>query len=435
MTIDLEPENAVDEVEPAGQVRDESKPVAETEVTVSIDNESSAASGDDAVNEQSANRDDDRAPAGDRPQPTGRGSSAMTTIFAGVVGGILALGGYMALDRTGLTGGEGPTVDQAEIGPRLVELKSQIEAGAEQARRAESKNFRGEIAAARTDLETNISANATDIAGLKEELGRIKTALESGDDAAAVTVLGDRLNALEQKVAATGHGPADGNGQARRLNELASRVDGIGQSLTAVRDGSEASKSSIERLGGQIAALADRVDQQEANPEVARAIAAAALKSAIDRGLPFITELETYASVDPGNPDVDALRDLAASGVPSRSAIAAETGSAVDAMIAAMSLMDEDAGILERLLASAQSLIRVRPIGMVEGGAPAAILARMEVAINNDDYAAALEEYRSLPDLAKPAGKAFADKVEARARADELVDKALAAALRRAEQG
>ena len=433
MTIDLEPENAVDEVELAGQVRDESKPVAETEVTASIDNESPAASGDDAVYEQSANRDDDRAPAGDQPQPTGRGSSAMTTIFAGVVGGILALGGYMALDRTGLTGGGGSTVDQAGIGPRLVELKSQIEAGAEQARRAESKNFRGEIAAARTDLETNISANATDIAGLKEELGRIKTALESGDDVAAVTVLGDRLNALEQKVAATGHGPADGNGQARRLNELASRVDGIGQSLAAVRDGSEASKSSIERLGGQIAALADRVDQQEANPEVARAIAAAALKSAIDRGLPFITELETYVSVDPGNPDVDALRDLAASGVPSHSAIAAETGSAVDAMIAAMSLVDEDAGILERLLASAQSLIRVRPIGMVEGGAPAAILARMEVAINNDDYAAALEEYRSLPDLAKPAGKAFADKVEARARADELVDKALAAALRRAE--
>ena len=429
MTIDLEPENAVDEVELAGQVRDESKPVAETEVTASIDNESLAASGDDAVYEQSANRDDDRAPAGDQPQPTGRGFSAMTTIFAGVVGGILALGGYMALDRTGLTGGGGSTVDQAGIGPRLVELKSQIEAGAEQARRAESKNFRGEIAAARTDLETNISANATDIAGLKEELGRIKTALESGDDVAAVTVLGDRLNALEQKVAATGHGPA------RRLNELASRVDGIGQSLAAVRDGSEASKSSIERLGGQIAALADRVDQQEANPEVARAIAAAALKSAIDRGLPFITELETYVSVDPGNPDVDALRDLAASGVPSRSAIAAKTGSAVDAMIAAMSLVDEDADILERLLASAQSLIRVRPIGMVEGGAPAAILARMEVAINNDDYAAALEEYRSLPDLAKPAGKAFADKVEARARADELVDKALAAALRRAEQG
>ena len=59
-----------------------------------------------------------------------------------------------------------------------------------------------------------------------------------------------------------------------------------------------------------------------------------------------------------------------------------------------------------------------------------AAIARMEVAVEKGDYAAALTEYEALPAPAKEAGSAYAGKLRARLAADELMDKVLAAALK-----
>src|SRR5690606_10816324 len=101
-------------------------------------------------------------------------------------------------------------------------------------------------------------------------------------------------------------------------------------------------------------------------------------KAAIDRGMPFTTELETYAAIAPDSPEIAALRDMAASGVPTHAAIQARMPAVATAMIAAGKEIDPQAGIVDRLLSSAQSLVSVRPIGMVEGADVAAIVARME---------------------------------------------------------
>ena len=367
-------------------------------------------------------------------------TSTPALIAAGFVGGVLALGGGAAIGWLGPWGDNGsPSPELTSLQGEVADLKSQLQAGINAASRNAEEAAKNAVSSAMSDVDSKLDENAAQVAALTQDIDELRGAIESGGagDGAALQALKDRLTGLEEKIAALDASPpADGASQESLAN-LDNRIVELEKSISATSDvaekalqSSESVTTAISALESKLDTLAQRVDQQAANPEVALAIAAAALKSAIDRGLPFMTELETYAAIAPDAPEIAALRDLAASGVPTRTDITAEMATVADAMIAAMNISDPDDGLFQRLLSSAQSLIKVRPIGMVEGDTPAAIIARMEVAVSGNDYARALAEYDSLPDAAKKAGESFAAKIEARMKADELIDKALAAALK-----
>jgi hypothetical protein len=163
---------------------------------------------------------------------------------------------------------------------------------------------------------------------------------------------------------------------------------------------------------------------------MATILAATSLKSAIDRGEPFAAELDAYAALAPEAPEIGQLREFAEEGVPTRAEIAAQADAAASAMIEAARPGDPQAGFFGRLWNSAQGMVNVRPVGMIEGeGAPETI-ARLEAAIEAGDYARAVQEYESLPEEARQAGQDFMAKVRARQSADNLIDQAMAAALR-----
>ena len=240
-------------------------------------------------------------------------------------------------------------------------------------------------------------------------------ALPRGESGAPVDLatINDRIGAVETAAAEAGRNAQQASQAAA---DAASAAQATGQ--------------RIDQLEQAVTGLTTRVDEQAEQPQAALAIAASALKAAIDRGEPFTTELDTFVAVAPDTAETEPLRAMAASGVPSRTAIAAEFDAAASAMLAAGRTIDPNAGILDRLMSSAESLVQVRPVGDVQGeGAPAAI-ARMEVAVKKGDYAAALTEYEALPAPAKEAGSAYAGKLRARLAADELMDKVLAAALK-----
>ena len=123
--------------------------------------------------------------------------------------------------------------------------------------------------------------------------------------------------------------------------------------------------------------------------------------------MPFEAEIETFAAVAPDAPEIAGLRNYAEAGVPTRADILAETEAAADAMIAAASPPPHDAGFFERLLASAESLVTVRPIGAVEGAGVPETVARMEVAIKAGDLEKAIAEFETLPEAARTAGAAL----------------------------
>ncbi len=376
-----------------------------------------------------------------KPEKVDSGRTSITgLVAAGLIGGVLVLGGGAAMGWVGPWSDKGASTSQlSALQGELADLRAQLQAGIDAAGRDAEEATKSAISAALSDVGGRLTANAEHVASLREEIDGLRSTLEGGGagDEVAVQALRDRLDELENKVAAIDTAPPASGGTPenlialeKRITDLEGKVAAAGDVAAKALQSSESGATAISALESKVDALAERIDQQAANPEVAIAIAAAALKSAIDRGLPFMSELETYAAVAPGAPEIEALRDLAASGVPTRADIIAEMGAAADRMIAALNVSDPDAGFFQRLLSSAQSLIKVRPIGMVEGDTPAAIIARMEVAVNGNDYVRALTEFGGLPEAAKSAGEGFASKIEARMKADDLVDKALAAALK-----
>jgi hypothetical protein len=160
--------------------------------------------------------------------------------------------------------------------------------------------------------------------------------------------------------------------------------------------------------------------------DLARAIAAAGLKTAIDRGGSFMSELEAFASVAPDDPAVPELRDLAARGVPSRSDLIERFPEAANRAIAAAEPVDPDASLVDRLMSSAMSVVKVRQVGEVEGDTAEAIAARAETRLLDGDLDAALAEWSALPEDAQTAAADYGDALAARARAEKLIAASLA---------
>jgi hypothetical protein len=289
------------------------------------------------------------------------------------------------------------------------------------------------------DLSNHMTGISSALDQVKTDITQLKSAVGQGSagDVAAVEALNRKIAELQSSVAALGEA---------RSGITPQTIDAINQKIasleTAVTSATEAAKAgesrlaaieqSVTNLSGQLTSLSDQVSRQAAQPKVALIIAGAALKSAIDRGGPFTSEVETFAAIAPGSPELPALREAAAKGVESRDDLISGMDEAANAMIAASETPPENAGFWDRLVASAKSLVKVRPIGPVEGDTVAAKVARMEVALKSGDLAKALSEYDSLPNASKAAGKAFAERIKARVAAEELVAKALADAMKSA---
>jgi hypothetical protein len=267
----------------------------------------------------------------------------------------------------------------------------------------------------------------SDLAALKAQVEQVASALKTpAIDPATLLALKDAQSALAQKVdGLTAGDPA----------VLAAMQDKIAALETALTNGAggvvadPAQTQAITVLTEKVAALEAKPSSGNGSGAVALAIAASGLKAAIDRGGPFMSELETYAGVANASPDVEALRALAASGVPSRQDLVTEFFDVANAMIAASRTSNPDAGVFEKLADSAKNLVKARPVGDIAGDAPDAVVARMEVNLGRGNLDTVLSEAAKLPDAAKTAWAAFLDKVKARRDTDALVSKALTLAL------
>jgi hypothetical protein len=239
-------------------------------------------------------------------------------------------------------------------------------------------------------------------------------------DSAALKSVQDRLAALEQSVAAAG-----------KAAPTTQAVDALGQKVDALDKAAAGNGQELQKLQETVAALGGKVTEQASEPNATTAIAASALKSAIERGGSFAAELDTFAAVAPDTPELTELRALAAKGVPTRAQLAAEAGAVADRMLdATRDVPSGDAGVVDRLLASARSLVKVHPVGSVEGDGVAARIARFRNAVTGGDLAGASADYDALPEKAKAAGADFMAKLQARVKVDALAQKALASALK-----
>ncbi len=296
---------------------------------------------------------------------------------AGILGGLIALGGAAGLQATGYLPSPGGSGNVAALTAQVEKL-------------ATTPSIDPAALAAIADAQQAVSQKVDSLVASGAPAG----------DPAALLALQDKITALETALANGATGTVADPTQSQAFMDLTAKV---------------AALEAKPAAGGSGA--------------VALAIAASGLKAAIDRGGPFMAELETYATVAPSSPDVEALRTLAASGVPSRQDLINGFSDAANVMIAASHVPDPDASIWSRLGDSAKNLVKARPVGDIAGDSPEALVARMEVALGRGDLDAVLAEAAKLPDAAKTAGAAYLDKIKARRDTDGLVTKALSLAL------
>ncbi|TPJ20818.1 mitofilin family membrane protein [Mesorhizobium sp. B2-7-2] len=364
--------------------------------------DASAPGADASASRPGETRSEDRV-----PQPPRR--TGVNAIAAGVVGGVIALAGAGLLQAVGLLGSSGPGGGSLDsINGDVASLKTEIAALKES----------GGTSAKVDGLSSALDQVKGDVAALKSSAGQ-------GGDGAALKALGDKVGQIETSIAEL---QKKGNAAPVDLAPLNEKIAGLDALVKSAGDAAKAEDGRVAALEQSVSQLSGKVEAQASQPKIALAIAASALKSALDRGAPFATELDTFAAIAPDAPELPALRSYAEKGVPTRATIAAEADAAATAMVDAAKPVDQNAGFFQSLVSSAESLVKVRPVGAVEGKGVPETVARMEVAVNQGDYAKALGEYDTLPDAAKTAGADFAGKLKARLEVEKQLETLIAGA-------
>lgn len=374
--------------------------------------------------------------AGHSAEPRG-GAGFGSLLGAGALGAVIAL----LLGGTALYGGLIPPPGQQQP----VQTQQFAQAGDVQQLRSDLDQIRGTV-------EQVQSAQAAGGAGT----GTVSTA--------DFTQLSDRVSANEQAIQSGGTSTGDAAAAAAAATEAATAARDTAAraetAATAARDTASAAQSAADEARGGVSAaqqaaqnaqtaanetrsaidgFAQRLSAiEEANKRAAVALSAAGLKSAIDRGTPFMSELESFAQASGGAEAVAPLRDFAASGVPTASALAGRWPDAETAILAAVrpAVSNEDVGT--QVLSGLRSLVQVRPAGTSvtpDAPGPEAAVARMDAAVSAGDYAAWLAEWDKLPDAAKTASDAFARDVRARVEADRLIQDTINRAVGASSQG
>ncbi len=257
------------------------------------------------------------------------------------------------------------------------------------------------------------SGSSTELAALKSQIASLQQQIAQAPKGQSADT-----SALEQRLAALESSTASGGDASAKISQLETTVLTL-QSERAAED------QKIASLTQRLDAAETKINEPRDDVEVARAIASAALKAAIDRGGPFLTELDTLSKVTPDDPAIQSLRPFANTGVPTRAELVRRFPDVANAMLTALSPTDPNEGIFDRLANSAMSLVKVRPVGNVEGEGDDAKIARMEDKLQNGDLKGAALEWDALPEAAKTASADYKKSLDARIQVEDLVNSTL----------
>ncbi|OLP42776.1 mitofilin family membrane protein [Rhizobium oryziradicis] len=269
------------------------------------------------------------------------------------------------------------------------------------------------------------SGNSDKVAALSAEVESLKQMVAKGQPAADTSALEARLAQLESAK----QNPAesvDPTTITELQTKLASTEQTIDQLKSDVTGRIQSLTSGQSDLSDKLTAIQTKLDRPRDDIEVARAIAASALKTAADRGGPFLAELRTLGSIVPEDPAVKALEPYATTGTASRAELLQRFGPVADSILSAINQPAESANIGERLMASAMSIIKVRPVGNVAGDSPSAIVARIEDKIRNGDLKGAAAEWETLPEAGRNVSASFKKALDASIAVEAQVSDALA---------
>lgn len=159
------------------------------------------------------------------------------------------------------------------------------------------------------------------------------------------------------------------------------------------------------------------------------AVVAGSLRQQLDRGAPFAREMSALERLGADPATLGRLKPLAPQGAPSAARLAQDFAPLAPAMLRAARPAPADGDMMDRLARSAASLVRIRPAGETAGEDAAALISRIEAALQRGDLTEALSAFDRLPLEAREPARDWAararQRVEADAAARGLLDQAL----------
>jgi hypothetical protein len=276
------------------------------------------------------------------------------------------------------------------------------------------------------DSSADIAALTAEIDGLKQTVANLAATPAATPD----TTLAARIAALE--TAATNNSTLGGS-SGTTSGDADQKITALSTEVGRLKASLDQATQSRATADADVSKRLDDAEKKLSGPSqesaVARAIAAAALKAAIDRGGPFQPELDTFANVAPDDPAVADLKNFAQTGIPSRADLIRQVSDVTTAIVGSTQQDDPNQSWSDRMLSGAKSLVQVRPVGNVSGDSVDAVAARFEDKVKNGDLPGAITEWNGLPDAAKSASAAFKQSLEARIRVEDLVGDALSKAI------
>jgi hypothetical protein len=350
-----------------------------------------------------------------------------------MAGAVLTLG--LVLIVRLVAGNDG---DAGAIDARLAQLEQQVAVLAQAPPPAAAGSQAvNDLAARLQKLEATMAAAPASTAdpALAQRLGAAEAQLKAmTDNLAALAARSDQataaahdagqradadaaaLAALSQKLAQ----PAVAGGEPAAADAVAA----LDQRVAALESGAKQLESSVQ------SSLAARANESPDDRPARAAAVAVALAQAVERGRPFEVELAAAKALADDPAGLAPLGGFAALGLPTPIALDRELSALEPALLqAAAAPAARDGGILGKLQANAEKLIRIRPIDEVPGDDPAAVIARVEVKSMHGDLPGALAEIVKLPpDVLAPAQDWIA-KARGRSAAIEATRRFAAATL------
>ncbi len=362
-------------------------------------------------------------------------TSFLTHAAAGLIGGLAVLAaiawGYLPMsapaDAPDLAPLEG-RIAKLEAAPQTPDNREAIE------------KLQTRVA----DLEAKASGTPPELAALTERVVQLETSLKSmaeaakdGGSVADAAAISQQINEAEKRLdekietalAEAKAGTGTDTTAIDSLKKELADVDAKLKALTEAELGSEEASQllpemavldeRLRKIESTLPQLLEAVDEDINDTKRATlAIAFANLRAAVDDGRPYADELAALTQLSPGTADFGSLLDYEDTGIPTMRAL---TASFEEAREDALSTQQSsgDASIIDRLLGSAESLVKIRRIDeAAEGGEPDAVLARAGAKLEQGDLGAAVNEVETLQRAPREAFTKWLDAAKARLGAE-----------------
>lgn len=293
-----------------------------------------------------------------------------------------------------------PTVDLTPIDTRLAKLESEASSTTTEA---------GKLSGSVTGLEGDVAALKTEISGLDTRLQNTEATAKAAQTAVSTSDVSLKTLADSQARA------------TETLSSLSADIQSVGSANSSAL---EALRAELDSLSKRLAQVEATMGDATAREVAARALSVSALKSAVDSGRPYSTELAAVKAGLPADIDLKALEAHADKGVEPVSVLIAQFPQVARAIHQTYTAPDRSGDVLDSFLASARSLVSVRGPGDADGTGPEATLRKMENAVSGGDLKTAIAEASALPDSAKAAAADWVQRAEARIAVDDLTDQA-----------